>query len=91
MRCPAKAVFPNKEAQVRILHLPLLLILRKRLKQDVIIPLFLCGDAMMRCPNNDAEMEQIPSTIQVGKQILGDPRVKLFRCPICKRIKVEGL
>lgn len=45
----------------------------------------------MKCPNCGTEMENIPSTIKVGNNIIGDPNVELFRCPKCKRIHVEGL
>ena len=45
----------------------------------------------MKCSNCGAEMENIPSTIKVKDIIIGDPNVTLFRCPECKRIKIEGL
>ena len=45
----------------------------------------------MKCERCGIEMEHIPSTIQVGKQIIGDPNAKIFKCPECKRIHVEGL
>lgn len=43
----------------------------------------------MKCKQCEIEMEQIPSIIKVGSQVIGDPNVKLYRCPKCKRIHVE--
>jgi len=45
----------------------------------------------MKCGGCGTEMECIPSTIQVEKQIIGDPNAKIWKCPKCKRIHVEGL
>jgi hypothetical protein len=45
----------------------------------------------MICPNLNcgAEMIQIPSTIKVKDQIIGDPNMDLYKCPACKRIGFE--
>ena len=45
----------------------------------------------MICKNCGTEMESVPSTIKVGDTIIGDLNVKLWKCPKCKRIQVEGL